>query len=174
MQYIRTHETETLVKLYPALEGMAQSTRAQMNNIKGSGVTDDDVLGMALPHRDFEDIPASYSQGVISDKTAKTALNYETSLSLEVQEALKELRSELLLITLVLDKIHIALTTLTKDQREIIQLKYWEGLVWSEVADKFMISASNAKGQGKRAIEWICKVSRITVDTYESIMKLFN
>jgi RNA polymerase sigma factor (sigma-70 family) len=170
--YIREHEGETLIKLYPDLQGMAKSIRAQMKSIMNSGDIDDTIYSMALSHPTTDDVP-SFSLGSVNDKTGRIALEFETRLSHELQSSLRELRSELLLVEVVLDKLDISLSALTKDQRKIIELKYWEGCVWTEVADKFMVSESNVKEQRKRGIERICKISRIDLDTYELIMKLF-
>jgi predicted DNA-binding protein YlxM (UPF0122 family) len=173
MEYIRLHEGETLIKLYPDLQGMAKSIRAQMKSIVNSGDIDDTIYSMSLSHPTTDDVP-SFSLGSVNDKTGRIALEFETKLSHELQSSLRELRSELLLVEVVLDKLDISLSALTKDQREIIELKYWEGFVWSEIAGKFLVSESNVKGQRKRAIERICNVSRITLETYEGIMRLFN
>lgn len=176
--YIRGHEVEQLLSLYNALYGMSQSIRLQMDTIKGNEVTDDDILGMALPHRDFEDIP-SYSQGVISDRTAKTALKYETSLNLEVQEALKEMREELLLIETVIAKLDIALSIISPIQKEIVTSRYCKGLKWDEIdiiinKDKYLMSVSAMKSRGREGVECITKVCRIGVCEFEKVVKLFS
>lgn len=173
MEYIRAHEGETLIKLYPDLQGMAKSIRAQMKCIMNSGDIDDTIHSMALSHLSFDEVP-SFSSGSVNDKTGRIALEFETKLSHELQSSLSELRSELLLVEVVLCKLDIALRTLTKVQREIIELKYWEGFVWNEIADKVIVSESNVKEQRKKGIERICKISRIDINTYELIMKLFS
>lgn len=177
-EYVRNHEIERLLSLYHDLQGMAQSIRIQIDSIKGSEVTDDDILGMALPHRDFEGIP-NYSQGVASDKTAITALKYEKSLTTEAQGALKELRAELLLIGTVVDKLDIAMSVIPTAQKEIIVSRCCNGLKWNEIIDGinkdgYIMSTSAAKTRCREGIDRLSKIVRITIDEFEQVMKLFS
>lgn len=177
MQYVRVHEIEQLLSLYHDLQGMAQSTRIQIDNISGSGVTDDDIAALALHHATFDETP-SYSTGAATDKTARVALKYESTLNLEAQEVLKELQSELLLIEVVVDKLNIALSIIPMIQKNIITLRYCDGLKWNAISDGinkdgYVMSKSAAKTRCREGIDRLSKIVRVTIDEYEQVMKLF-
>jgi hypothetical protein len=176
--YIRYQETEQLLKIYPNLQAMTESIKLQMSSLESAEVTDDDILGMALPHTNFDGVP-SFSKGTTSDRTAKVALSYGSSMSHEEKEALQELQAELQLIEVIIAKLEISLGVLSPIQKEIVVLRYCKGLKWDAIEyivnkDNYLMSVSAMKSRCKEGVERITIVCRITLSEYAGIMKLFN
>jgi DNA-directed RNA polymerase specialized sigma subunit len=163
-----------LLSLYPDMAAMSQTIQTQMRNVlRTSDKIDDAIESLALRHSTIEDMN-SYSEGSITDKTCKTAIGYQSALNNEKKEALRELRGELLSLRIVVDKIDIALKVLPALQKDILTARYWERLVWSEITDRFMISASSAKQKRDVALDRLCKLVRVSIDEYEKVKRLFD
>jgi DNA-directed RNA polymerase specialized sigma24 family protein len=113
-------------------------------------------------------------QNVIESSEARIAIEHEKSLSIETQKALKELRSELLLLEMVVDKIDTALSAIQVLQKDILVMRYCEKLVFAEIADKLFVSATKIKQKRKDALKRFCPLSRITMEEFEKVVKLFN
>lgn len=174
MDYVRCQEAEQLLELYPDMRGMIENVKLQMQNLlESSDISDDDILSLATKHSNAEDINV-HSQGVVSDRTAKIAIEYESVLIDEKKAALKELRGELLLLEVTVNKIDVALSTLLVIQKDILIARHFEKLVFAEIAGKLLISASAAKQKRIEGLERFSRISRITIDEYEQIMKLFS
>lgn len=172
--YIRYQEAERLLQIYPDLKVMGENIRRQIKGISEEGDNkDDSIESLALHHTSLDEI-LGYSAGAISDKTCKTAIEYQKVLNDESIKALQELMGELTLLENVIDKVDIAMTILSETQKNIITARYWEKLTWSEIAGKLIMTESTCKQRRKEALERLCKVVRITIDEFEAVMKLFN
>lgn len=174
MQYMRYQEAEMLLKIYQDLKVMSENIRRQIKCIcEESDNKDDDIAALALRHASFDDVPG-YSAGLKSDKTCKTAIDYQKLLDNESAEALQELMTELILLENIIEKVDAGLTILSEIQKKILKLYYWEGFTWSEIADKLLMTASTCKQWRKQAIDRFCPLSRITVGEYEAALRLFS
>lgn len=172
--YIRYQEAERLLSLYPDMKVLTENIRRQIKCISAGGDNrDDDIAGLALRHASFDEIPG-HSAGSISDKTCRIAVEYQKVLENESAGALQELRAELISIENVIDKINIGMTVLSEVQRDIIQARYWEGLTWSEIAGKLIMAESSCKQRRREALERLCKVVRISMDEFETVLGLFS
>lgn len=172
--YIRYQEAERLLQIYPDLRVMSENIRRQIKCMCEEGDNkDDDIAALALRHAAPDEIPG-YSAGTISDKTCRTAIEYQKVLDNESAEALQELITELVLLENVVEKTDTGLTILSETQKEIIKLYYWEGQTWSEIAGNLIMTESTCKQRRKEAIERFCPLSRITMDEVEQVMRLFD
>ena len=174
MDYIRYHETEQLLKVYPVMTALAQSIRVELENLKESeGDMDDGIYALALKHAVTDEIPG-YSVGAITDKTGNIGVSYKATLTSEKQIALCELRDELLIMEKTIDKINIGLHVIPELWRNILAAKYWKGETWTSISEKLIISESNGKALRKKAVERISRILRIDIPTYKEVMKLLN
>jgi RNA polymerase sigma factor (sigma-70 family) len=70
--------------------------------------------------------------------------------------------------------MEIALNVLSPSERRVVELKYFEGLNWQEIADEMATSISTVQRHRRAGVERVRIVSRITVDDYNRIMKILD
>lgn len=174
MEYIRYTEAEELLQLYPDLVVLSTNIRNQIRLLTAERENPDAFIErLALRHAAPDEVP-SYSKGTITNKTCNTAITYEEKMNHENIEALQQLITELTLLETVIEKIDTGLKILFVTQREIIELFYWKGHTWSEIASKLILTESTCKQRRKQAIERFYPLSRITLAEYEKLMKLLS
>ena len=188
MDYIRFHETEQLFKAWPLLDAILESlkvdlfaARSKSRNNESLASDEDYILSLAYGNRSLSDMPPT---GKISDTTGNIAANYSKIMyqdrrqyAEEWQSFADEVGGEYFVIAPVLDKLKIAYKNLTKLQRDILRLFYWEGKVWKEVrastsTDRNYKSESGLKVERNRAINKMTVILSNSMDyaTYEHIM----
>lgn len=113
--------------------------------------------------------------GNISDKTGNVAINYQKNLKITQ----KELRRDILLLSSVIQRIDVARHSFSKLQAIILESYYWgDRKTWNNVVNEikeksaYAISMRQAKEERKKAINKIVSTSKISIDDYNSIIRL--
>jgi DNA-directed RNA polymerase specialized sigma subunit len=169
MEFVRYHETETLLKRFKELQGMSEVLRAQVQSVMA--VNEGEVIESLVFFRNADGLPKS--EGTVSDRTGNIAAGLRKS-NIEISDAIKEIAADLLLLDTTIQKLEIGLRVLLPNERKAVELKYFQGLNWYEIADEMSSSVATAQRHRKAGVERIRVVSRITVDDYNRIMRILN
>lgn len=180
-EYIRIKEMENLFSLIPDLKNMKLSLSTELKKLSdyAKDNENDYIESMTFGSCELSDMPHANTNET-SDKTASTALLYQQQINSEakeVKEASKQIVKEIYCIEIVLDKIEIALNSLGKIQKEILDLKYWQNNTWGEIIDKLKKNNSfYSKWQiqeiVKKSIRKINIISMIDIEAYNKVLRL--
>lgn len=168
MGYIRVPELDNLLRLNRALQEMLKELKNQIELIKHDG-KDDEIYGR-MTNRNFNGMPGS---GQIADKTAKIAMTLP-SVSSEGREAIQKVKSEIYLVSIIVDKLELAKRLLSRDEQDVIQLRYDKGLTFQEMA----VTMKTGKGQIKlkhgHALERMVQACRIEQVDYKKVLRIMK
>jgi DNA-directed RNA polymerase specialized sigma24 family protein len=167
--YVRTQELEWILTNYRELAAIRQELEIEAEAVANEGKDDDAIYGLVLK-RSVDWMPHTKK---ISDRTATAALNIH-ELSRECMTALKEIKNDMLLVGLMLDKLAIALRVLKPLERKIIELKLFQVLTWSEIANNTTYSTRSVQGMYKSALEKTLRICRISLDEYQDVRALLE
>lgn len=166
MDYIRAFELEKLLTNYQALTGLIESLKLQLEAMFDENA-DEIIQGMVF-RRSLDGLPRG--RGSVSDRTASIALNTRSS----IRDEAKEICHDLLLLESTVKKIDVSLRAIRPAERQIIELRCFQGLTWAEVADKVISSTSQVKRKGKEALTRMTAVCRIPIEAYRKVMQLLG
>lgn len=179
MAFIRYHEVEKLFIAWPQLEAILENLSLDINAARtrdSMGTSDEYIYTMAIGNKALSDMPPA---GKISDSTGNIAANYHKLMYGDRKSVKKEIGTGILEITLILSKLEIAYRRLTFFQRRILQLYYWKCLSWKDIAeliknDRIYYSTQQIQELRRQGIKKMTGVLTVTIEAYESIMKLLE
>lgn len=177
VEYISYIQTEDLLKVWSTIQGIKESLDRELSLYKYTskmGSADDYIYTKVIGNKVLSDTPPL---GKISDNTGNTAINIENMWNEDMRSIKKRLMEEKFCIDLVNDKLEIAYRRLSLIQQKILKLFYLENKTWAEVleelkAEKYFFSKQQAQLQRRNGIYKIQSISKITVETYVSVIKL--
>lgn len=167
--YIRYHEAEDLVKIYPDLEVIINSLQADLCSLQNS--IDDEIYTKTIGNRICDSVPPT---GSISDKTGNLAIRYKQNLYNDSMQ----LKQDINTLSTVINKLNYAITGMKTVQRLVLETYYWtEQNTWKEVVEvlkdkQIYMSESKAKRTRNSAIGYIATVSKVTIEQYQFVMGL--
>jgi RNA polymerase sigma factor (sigma-70 family) len=170
IDFIRYHEVEALLRNFQSLRGAEEVLRMQLQSILGES-ENETIESLAL-FRNTDGLPKS--GGITPDRTGNIATGGLRKSNSEISEAAKSIAKDLTLIDAITRKMEIALNVLSPSERRVVELKYFEGLNWQEIADEMATSISTVQRHRRAGVERVRIVSRITVDDYNRIMKILD
>jgi RNA polymerase sigma factor (sigma-70 family) len=170
IDFIRYHEVEGLLRSFQSLRGAEEVLRMQLQSILGES-ENETIESLALL-RNTDGLPKS--GGITPDRTGNIATGGLRKSNSEISEAAKSIAKDLTLIDAITRKMEIALNVLSPSERRVVELKYFEGLNWQEIADEMATSISTVQRHRRAGVERVRIVSRITVDDYNRIMKILD
>ncbi|MSU01899.1 hypothetical protein [Tissierella pigra] len=176
VEYIGYIQTENLIRAWPTIQGIKESLTLELKalEVKNTDETDDYIFTQAIGNKVVSDIPPS---GKISDTTGDIAASYLQVIDRDYYSTLESIKKEKFSIELVDDKLNIGFRRLSQLQQQILKLFYLENKTWAEVleelkAEKHFLTKDQAQKYRRRSIEKMQSISKITVETYVSVMKL--
>jgi RNA polymerase sigma factor (sigma-70 family) len=170
IDFIRYHEVEGLLRSFQSLRGAEEVLRMQLQSILGES-ENETIESLALL-RNTDGLPKS--GGITPDRTGNIATGGLRKSNSEISEAAKSIAKDLTLTYAITRKMEIALNVLSPSERRVVELKYFEGLNWQEIADEMATSISTVQRHRRAGVERVRIVSRITVDDYNRIMKILD
>jgi RNA polymerase sigma factor (sigma-70 family) len=170
IDFIRYHEVEGLLRNFQSLRGAEEVLRMQLQSILGES-ENETIESLALL-RNTDGLPKS--GGITPDRTGNIATGGLRKSNSEISEAAKSIAKDLTLTYAITRKMEIALNVLSPSERRVVELKYFEGLNWQEIADEMATSISTVQRHRRAGVERVRIVSRITVDDYNRIMKILD
>ena len=172
MNYIRYHEVEQLLRNFQALKGMREVLQAQIQTVMAVNEDESELIENLSFNRNLDGLPKA--QNTMTDRTGNVATAGLRKSSKETSEATKAIAKDLILVDAVVRKLEIALNVLLPNERKAVELKYFEGLNWYEIADETSTSVATAQRHRRAGIERIRIVARITISDYKRLMKILN
>jgi len=174
LNYIRYHEVEYLFKKHHTLEAILESLSREL--ILLSRELDEDYISGAL-FGGGDGINVQSNK--ISDSTSRIAIEHRKDINSDYFTTRAEIKIELNLISIVLDKLNIAYRQLPHIQHEILRLYYWEEKNWDEVIDsikktKGFIVKKTAQRYRTQGIERIKTIAKIDIDSYQQVVKFLE
>jgi len=175
LAFIRYHETEKLFTAWPKLEIILESLSIDLNIVRSkdsTGTDDEYIYNLCIGNKVIDTMPPT---GKISDSTYNIATNYGELMRCDRKTVRRELKDDLLEISVVLDKMQLAFRRLPFLQRWILDLYYWQGKTWNEIVE---LVHAGGRYYGKRqvqekrraGIERMKNVMQVNVRIYERIM----
>lgn len=179
MNYIRYHETEKLFTAWPYLQDLLDNLSLDIMaaRVKDSmGSADDYIYTMVIGNKALSNMPPA---GKISDSTGNIAENYHKMMLYDRKAVKQEISVDIIEISLVVSKLEIAYRRLSFFQRRILQLYYWEDKTWKEIVahlkcEGLFYSSRQIQEKRRAGIEKMTSVMTVTIETYESVMKLME
>lgn len=173
MDYIRYHEAEKLIKLYPLMGAILESLQLNLELINQQEALDEDIYALCMGKHGEGIIPP---KGTVTDITGNVAVAFRRTSKVEA----KELTRDILLLSVVMSNIRIGLNSLVSLQRQVIELYYWgEPKTWAEVVMALneqgkYVSVSQAKRIREHGIKRFIKTAKITVEVYREAMEIME
>lgn len=166
MDYIRPIELEKLLTNYQALTGLLESLTLQLETMFDENV--DEIIQSMVFKRNLDGLPRG--KGSISDRTGDIAVNLHADIKSEAREVCQEL----LLVESIIKKIDVSLRAIRPAERQIIELRYFQGLTWTEIAGKVISSPSQVKRRRNEILVKMTAVCRIPIEAYRKVMQLLG
>lgn len=175
MRQLTFQEVENLLQLYPRLQGLLKSLQIDLQAIEWSRSLESDeavIYAMATGGRKLDGLPYP-PEGNTSDKTASVAMAYRKAMERDRKRTAWEIRYDLDIVNMWLEKIDIALSLLGERERQIVTEFYICGKDYSEIIAEIPMSRSWFFEIKKRAIKQIMPLMKIAVEEfYERAIKL--
>lgn len=174
MNYIRYHEAEYLFKKHHTLEAILESLSRELNSFSKELDTDY-IEGALFGGGDGVNVQSNK----ISDSTSRIAIGYDHDINKDYFATKAEIKVELNLISIILDKLNIAYRQIPHIQQDILKLYYWEEKNWDEVIDSIkktrgFIVKKTAQRYRTLGIENIKTIAKIDIDSYQQVVKFLD
>lgn len=181
MDYIRYHETETLFIKWPLLKAIRESSLLELKAVgakESIGTDEEYIYSLIVGNKVMNDMPFATTND-ISNPTEKIAINYTKIIQNNISNTEKEIKEELLQLWLIDGKLDIGYKSLSPLKQKILELYYWDKHTWDETIqalkkDNNYCSKSQVQKYRKEAIEKIKRISKITIEMYNDIMKIIE
>lgn len=168
MTYITYPQAEELLKFYPKLKSYLKNLQIELEKLyhegKNDNVSVDDILySLAIGNRVMSDMPhAMPSPG---DKMTNIIIAKDRINNEEIKKLIQTINT----IGEVVEKLASALNCLTTQERQIIELRYFEVMPWKEIlkTSEVYIEERRAKEIRRAAIEKMLPLLRITPEQLE-------
>ena len=170
MVHINYQSVENLLKEYKALTALVESLKIelQLAYVKGAQEDDNEVIyALVLGNRKIDDMPRAAN--VISDKTFNVAISYRQSMKNSNYNEIKRLSQEILAISVVLEKIDVAINALTESEVSLIKSIYFECKSWHEIARNDQ-EELKLKRDRKEILEKMAKIIRLPEEMYLDVI----
>jgi DNA-directed RNA polymerase specialized sigma24 family protein len=174
-EYISQNELVWMLDKHSTLVAINKSLQAEMTRVtsrRWRERVDDTIEGKVYSRRN-DGMPGP-AAGNISDKTASVAASYRGERNHAWDDSIGEVADELSVIGMVIEKVDIALDTLSADQRQIIRDFYFERKTISVIADEIKASEGTVKWQKNQALSNILRVIRIDKRTFDRTCEIYN
>ncbi|MDQ4679846.1 hypothetical protein [Stenotrophomonas maltophilia group sp. RNC7] len=167
---------EELIKKKRDLECAVISIEFELMELS-KGLNDNDadeyIANVALKRPNVDQVKIN-TKGHITDKTGSTAVNFRENLEKEIAETIDQLKYELYLFKIVIEKLDIAFRVISEEGKKIIELKYIENLTWFEIEDNLLITKNKGQDIRKKSIERLRSISRITAQQYKQVIEILD
>ena len=173
MNYIRYHEAEKLIRLYPLMQSTLESLQLNLELLNQQEALDEDIYALCMGKHGEGIIPP---KGTVTDITGNVAVAFRRTSKMEA----RELARDILLLSGIMNNIRIGLNSLLSLQRSVIELYYWgEQKTWTEVVMELKeqgkyVSVSQAKRIREQGIYRFIKAAKITVDAYKNVIEIME
>jgi len=173
LDYIRYHEAEKLIRLYPLMQSTLESLQLNLELLNQQEALDEDIYALCMGKHGEGIIPP---KGTVTDITGNVAVAFRRVSKVQT----KELARDILLLSGAVNNIRIGLNSLFGIQRQVIELYYWgEPKTWTEVVMALneqgkYISVSQVKRIREQGINRFIKAAKITVETYNEVMEIME
>lgn len=165
---IRVPEMENLLRLHGLLQETLKDLRRQIELIKCD--REEESVYAAATNRNFDGMPGTAQ---LTDRTAKIALSLR-GVSGEHREAIRELSRDINLIGMIFDRVELAKRLLSRDEQEVIKLRYDQGLTFQEMAAVMKTGKGHIKQKHGQALERMVQACRIEQDEYEKVLSILK
>ena len=173
MDYIRYHEAEKLIKLYPLMQSTLESLQLNLDLLNQQEAIDEDIYALCMGKHGEGIIPP---KGTVTDITGNVAGAFRRASPVETRGSTRAT----ILLSGGTNNINIGLNSLIGLQRQIIELYYWgEASTWLEVVAALKeqgkyVSISQAKRIRVQGMERFLKAAKITVEVYNEVIKVME
>jgi hypothetical protein len=181
LDYIREQETERLFIAWPLIKSTKESLTLDLKAILAKTKIEanedyDYIYSLVTGNRVMNDMPPA-NTNAISKPTENIALNYSGAINRDTKNTKNELKEELFELWLVDEKLTRAFQSLPPLKQNILKLFYWEMKTWDEVLEELKLGKQfygkhQARKHKKDAIRQLSITLRISIETYENVMKI--
>ncbi len=172
--YIRYHEAEKLFMMYPTLQSILKSLELNLQCITQGEEIDEEINSLIMGNKRLDGIIPT--TGNVSDSTGNLAVK----MPVKQKILAKELSKDIIKLSMIIQKINLAITKFSGKQTIIMQCFYWgedgERLPWKQIIRKFnpKISLRNAKDERVKGLNKIVSISKITLEDYNWVIDLID
>lgn len=180
MTYISYQDAERLFEAWPMLQQIKQSSTMEIKMIEklknNAESIDEWIYTLSVGNKALDGLPHPKTK---SNPTERVAISYKKTIDENILSSRDEIKTEIILLYLVDEKLKIAFDGLTQLQQKILKLFYWEKKTWAEIISQLadedeFVSKRQAQIQREEAIRKIAIISRITVKVYTDVMKIID
>lgn len=175
MEYIRSHETEKLLQIYPYMEAIKNCLKQALSE----GISKDDyIYSVAAGSKSLDGLPMP-PKGTVGNPTCNIAISCTVVLERDLQEINKDLSDKVLIISMAVDRISCAFRRLPSLQREVLKLHYWDKLTWKDISEKLSnnyhyISPSTAQTLKRKGIDKMTELMQFPKTEYSDLLNILH
>lgn len=173
MEYIRSHETEKLLEIYPFMLAIQNCLKQALSE----GISKDDyIYSVAAGSKSLDGLPMP-PKGTAGNPTCNIAISCTVVLERYLQEINKNLSDKVLIISMAVDRISCAFRRLPSLQQEVLKLHYWDKLTWKDISGKLSenhryVSPNTAQLLRRKAIDRLTELVQFPRDEYTALMNI--
>lgn len=175
MEYIRSHETEKLLEIYPYMQAVQNCLKQALSE----GISKDDyIYSLAIGDRPMDGLPMP-PVGNVSNPTCNIAISCSKAMQHDIQEINKNLSDKVLIISMAVDRISCAFRRLPSLQREVLKLHYWDKLTWKDISGKLSenhryVSPNTAQLLRRKAIDRLTELVQFPKTEYSDLLNILH
>ena len=177
MELIRYLQAEELLKTHTVFKALLESLKIELQSSlnKENFESDNDTIStMSLGSKGYDLVPPQKLSSLTSDKTGNIACTYTNRRIKDQESIIEEIKNDIMQIEEVLLKLDIGIKSLNSRRQEVVKKFYIENLTWKEVCKSMNLEKRYLQNERRKGIECLIKVSRITVEQYQSAMNKIN
>jgi len=175
LEYIRSHETEKLLEIYPYMQAVQNCLKQALS----VGITKDDyIYSLAIGNRPMDGLPMP-PVGNVSNPTCNIAISCSKAMQHDIQEINKDISDKILIISAAIERISCAFRRLPSLQQEVLKLHYWDKLTWKEISGKLSnehryISPNTAQLLRRKGIDKMTELMQFPKTEYSDLLNILH
>lgn len=175
MAYIGYLQVGKLFENHNVIQGLTGSLQAELEAfIKQDSSEDERLYSMSIGNRDlYQDVPIT-SRPVPGQRMTAVVADYHSIIADQDRQAIREIITDIKTVQVTLEKLSTAMTCLTDDQMQVIDLCFLQGKTTGQISWRITKTDSSTRRIRKQALELIAKVCRISLEHYNRIMELIE
>jgi hypothetical protein len=168
--YINYQQVEELLKSYHVIESMINSLQVELQTayIEGMEESDNEVIyALVVGNRQLDGVPKPPYR--FFDKTFNIMYMYKKEAANTNNAKIKRLSREILELSMVLEKIDIAINCLDLYQQEVVNKLYIPKKVSPAIID--YVEERRIKRERRKVLETMATVMRLPEEVYYKVME---
>ncbi len=169
--FTRNTELEWLLANYRDLQALLEELNIEARSVASERPGDEDEIYSQLTKRNIDGMP--FATFRVSDRTAAAVIDrYKTSM--RITEEIEKIQQDILLVSAIIMKIDIGVRALHRQERLLIEQKYFHYKTWKVIAQELKCSPRALNCCRDRALQKMITIVQINLEDCRKIKSMLE